>query len=178
MKRFLPLLLACFAATTVAFGENGRNIIGGDTSRAIDKANVLPLAIDDSFQFRKAIIQLNDPQLNKPAFDPMINFERSRLNYGALNSYERRARYGHYFKFFWRSDRKADLTVRFEFRQQNLGAFVQAKEYTYKDAKGSFMSEFDIIGDQYAEDGKVCGWRVVLIENGKIVGLNQSFLWN
>jgi hypothetical protein len=178
MKRFLPLLLACLTATSGAFGANGRNIIGGDTSRALDKAEVLPLAIDDAFQFRKSIIQLNDPQLDKPAFDVMINFERQRLNYGALNSYERRARYGHYFKFFWRSSRKADLTVRFEFRQQNLGAFVQAKEYVIKDAKGSYMSEFDVIGDQYVEDGRVCGWRVLLIENGKVVGLNQSFLWN
>jgi hypothetical protein len=178
MKRILPLLLACFAATTVAFGENGRNIIGGDSSRTIDKANVLPLALDDAFQFRKQIVMLNDPQINKTSFDPMINFERARVNYGALNGYERRARYGHYFKFFWRSGRKADLTVRFEYRQQNLGAFVQAKEYVVKDAKGSYMSEFDVIGDQYNEDGKVCGWRVLLIENGKVVGLNQSFLWN
>ncbi|MEP6668055.1 MAG: hypothetical protein ABJF10_02820 [Chthoniobacter sp.] len=177
MKRFF-LLLASLAAATASFGENGRNKIGDDFSHTIDKANVLPLALDDSFQFRKSIILLNDPQINKPSFDAMINFERSRVNYGALNSYERRARYGHYFKFFWRSNRKTDLTVRFEYRQQNLGAFVQAKEYNYKDAKGSFMSEFDILGDQYIEDGKVCGWRVVLIENGKIVGLNQSFLWN
>jgi hypothetical protein len=40
------------------------------------------------------------------------------------------------------------------------------------------MKEFDIIGDQNLEDGRVSGWRVLLIENGKIVGLNQSFLWN
>jgi len=169
MKRFL-MLLASFAAATASFGA--------DTSRSIEKANVLPLALDDSFQFRKQIIQMNDPQINKPSFDPMVNFERTRLNYGAYNSYERRARYGQYFKFFWRSSRKADLIVRFEYRQQNLGAYVQAKELDYKDAKGSFISEFDIIGDQYNEDGKVCGWRVLLIENGKIVGLNQSFLWN
>ena len=177
MKRFF-LLLASLAAATASFAADARNTIGGDVSHTIDKANVMPLALDDAFQFRKSIIQLNDPQLNKPAFDPMINFERTRINYGALNSYERRVRYGHYFKFFWRSSRKANLTVRFEYRQQNLGAYVQAKEYNYNDAKGSFMSEFDVIGDQYQEDGKVCGWRVLLIENGKIVGLNQSFLWN
>ncbi|EDY18993.1 hypothetical protein CfE428DRAFT_3651 [Chthoniobacter flavus Ellin428] len=177
MKRYF-LLLASLLAATAAFGENGRNIVGGDTSTAIDKANVLPLALDDAFQFRKQIVILNDPQVLKPSFDPMINFERTRLNYGALNSYERRSRYGHYFKFFWRSKRKADLTVRFEYRQQNLGAFVQAKEYHVKDAKGSYVSEFDVLGDQYIEDGKVAGWRVILIENGKIVGLNQSFLWN
>jgi len=115
MKRYF-LLLASLLAATAAFGENGRNIVGGDTSTAIDKANVLPLALDDAFQFRKQIVILNDPQVLKPSFDPMINFERTRLNYGALNSYERRSRYGHYFKFFWRSKRKADLTVRFEYR--------------------------------------------------------------
>src|ERR1700738_5080352 len=107
MKRYL-LLLASLAAATASFGENGRNKIGDDVSHTIDKANVLPLALDDAFQFRKSIITLNDPQVNKPAFDTMINFERARINYGALNGYERRNRYGHYFKFFWRSSRKAD----------------------------------------------------------------------
>lgn len=149
-----------------------------EAPRSLDKANVLPLALDDAFQFRKTIIFLNDSNLNTPTTDQMIAFERQRVNFGAINGYERRQRYGHYFKFFWRSKRKADLTVRFEYRQQNLGAYVQARELTYKDAKGSFESEFDVIGDDYNEDGRVSGWRVLLIENGKIVGLNQSFLWN
>ena len=139
---------------------------------------MLPLALDDAFQFRKTISFLNDPELNKPSFDAMINFERARINYGAINGFERRLRYGHYFQFFWRSGRKADLTLRFEYRQQNLGAFVQAKEFSYKDAKGSYKTEFQVIGDDYQDDGKISGWRVILIENGKIVGLNQSFLWN
>jgi hypothetical protein len=170
MKRFL-LLLASLVSAAAVFGE-------GDESHTIDKANVLPLALDDSFQFRKTMIEFNDPQLNKPSFDPMINFERSRINFGALNSYERRARYGSYFVFYWRSKRPTDLTLRFEYRQQNLGAFVQAKEINYKAAKGTIRSEFDVIGDQYIEDGRVNGWRAILIENGKIVALNQSFLWN
>jgi len=177
MKRFL-LLLAFLAAATTGFGADGRNVPGGDVSHTIDKATVLPLALDDAFQFRKQIIELNDPRLYKPSFDPMINFERARVNYGAVNSYEREARYGQYFVFLWRSTRKADLTIRFEFRQQGLGAYVQAKELQYKGAKGSFRSEFDVIGNRYIEDGQVNGWRALLIENGKIVGLNQSFLWN
>ncbi len=176
MKRLLTLL-ASLAAATASFGA-GYPHPPDDISHTIDKANVLPLALDDAFQFRKTIINFNDPQLNKPSFDAMINFERTRLNYGAVSAFDRRARYGHYYKFFWRSTRPADLTVRFEYRQQNLGAYVQAKEINYKDAKGSFMSEFDIVGDQYAEDGQVCGWRVLLIQNGRIVALNQSFLWN
>jgi hypothetical protein len=169
MKRLL-LLLAPFAFAVAGFSA--------DVPRTIDKANVFPLALNDAFQFRKTITFINDPELNKPSFDPMINFERQRINFGAINGYERRQRFGHYFKFFWKSKRPADLTLRFEYRQQNLGAYVQAKELFYKGAKGSYESAFDISGDDYNQDGKVSGWRAVLIENGKIVGLNQSFLWN
>ncbi len=169
MKRILSLL-APFAFAAASFGA--------EVPRALDKANVLPLALDDAFEFRKSIVTLNDPELNKQSFDPMINFERNRLFFGAINGYERRLRYGHYLKFFWRSKRPADLTVRLEYRQQNLGAYVQAKELFYKEAKGSFESEFEVIGDDYQKDGKLSGWRVLLIENGRIVGLNQSFLWN
>ena len=177
MKSYL-LLLASLAAATASFGADGRTVVVEDVSHTIDKATVLPLALDDTIQFRKQIIQLNDPRLYKPSFDSMIQFERSRPYYGAINSYERRARWGHYFVFLWRATRKADLTLRFEFRQQELGAYVQAKELNYKDAKGSYRSEYDIIGDRYVEDGKVNGWRALLIENGKIVALTQSFLWN
>jgi len=170
MKRLL-FMLASLCLAVASFAAEPR-------PRALDKATVLPLALDDSFQFRKTITYLNDPEINKSSFDGMINFERAYINYGAINSFERRQRYGSYYKFFWRSTRKADLTVRFEYRQQNLGAFVQAKEYTYSAAKGSFESEFKVVGNDYFEDGRVSGWRVLLIENGKIVGLTQSFLWN
>lgn len=148
--------------------------------RLLEKARVLPLSLDDAFQFRKTIIYLNDPAVVKPVQtqEDMITFERQRVNFGAITSSDRRERYGQYFKFFWRTSRKADLTVRFEYRQTNLGSHVQAREQTYQAAKGSFKSEFNILGDDFIDDGKVTAWRAVLIENGKIVALNQSFLWN
>ena len=146
----------------------------------LDKARVLPLALDDAIQFRKTKIYFNDPTLVKPVAsqEEMITFERQRVFFGALTSADRRERYGQYFSFFWRTKRKADLTMRFEFRQANLGSYVQAREFSYPAAKGSFKSQFNIIGDDFMDDGKVTAWRAVLIENGKIVGLNQSFLWN
>ena len=148
--------------------------------RLLEKARVLPLALDDAFQFRKTKTFLNDPELVRQVQtqQEMIRFEQQRVNFGAITGNDRRERYGQYFTFFWRTARKGDVTMRFEYRQANLGSYVQARERDYPAAKGSFKSEFNIVGDDFLEDGKVTAWRAVLIENGKIVALNQSFLWN
>jgi hypothetical protein len=169
MKRLLTTL------ALLAFAAPG---FSKEPSRQLDKANVLPLALDDAFQFRKTKIFLNEPQLFKPTTEDMISFERQRINFGAVTQLDRQLRYGHYYTFWWRSARKADLTLRFEYRQQRLGSYVQAKERTYPGAKGTIQSQFEVIGDDYAEEGKVTAWRAILIENGRIVGVTQSFLWN
>ena len=169
MKRLLIGLVSLALAATDLCAE---------PARLLQKANVLPLALDDAFQFRKTKTQLNDPRTNKPTIDPMIAFERARLNFGAVNNVDRQERYGHYFTFFWRADRKSNVTVRLEYRQENLGAYVQAQEKSYSNAKGTMTSEFKVIGDDYNQEGKITAWRAVIIENGRIVALNQSFLWN
>jgi hypothetical protein len=163
-------MLASLALAATAFCK--------ESPRQLDKANPLPLGLDDAFQFRKTKIFLNEPEFYKPTTEEMISFERSHINFGAITQLDRQQRYGQYYTFFWRSGRKADLTVRFEYRQQKLGSYVQAKELSYPAAKGTVQSQFQVIGDDYAEEGKVTAWRAVLIENGKIVGLTQSFLWN
>jgi hypothetical protein len=163
-------MLALIALAATAFAK--------DLPRQLDKAKPLPLALDDAFQFRKTKIFLNEPELFKPTMDEMISFERQHVNFGAVTQLDRQQRYGMYYTFFWRASRKADLTVRFEYRQQRLGSYVQAKEFFYPAAKGTVQSQFEVIGDDYAEEGKVTAWRAILIENGKIVGLTQSFLWN
>jgi hypothetical protein len=146
--------------------------------RQLDKAVALPLALDDAIQFRKTKIFLNEPELFKPTTEQMISFERTHINFGAVTQLDRQQRYGQYYTFFWKTGRKADLTVRFEYRQQRLGSYVQAKELFYPAVKGSVQSQFQVIGDDYAEEGKITAWRAVVIENGRIVGLTQSFLWN
>ncbi len=168
-----------FALTTLALAAAAG--LAAELPRKLDKAKALPLAIDDTFQFRKTKTYLydpRDPRLNQPTFDGMSAFERRRIEYGAVTQVDRRQRYGHYYDFFWRTDRPADVTVRFEYRQQNLGSYVQAKEVDYKAIKGSQKTTFQVIGDDYEEEGKVTAWRAVIIENGKVVALNQSFLWN
>lgn len=180
-SRVVLIRMKCFLVqlAVLAFAATGWSA-SPPPVRLLEKARVLPLALDDAVQFRKTKIHFNDPTVVRPVptQEAMIAFERQRVNFGAVTSNDRRERFGQYFSFFWRTSRKADLTMRFEYRQANLGSYVQARELPYPAAKGSFKSEFNIIGDDFMEDGKVTAWRAVLIENGKIVGLNQSFLWN
>jgi hypothetical protein len=143
----------------------------------LERAAVLPLEINDNFQIRK--IKQNfftqDP-VPETESEP-VNFERKRLEWGAVDRYQLEKRYGNYYQFFWRTSEQADVTVRLEYRQAALGNYVMAAERYYPQANGSYTSEFDTAGDEYLENGRVTSWRVLLIVNGRIVAFRQSFMW-
>jgi hypothetical protein len=161
-------------------------LIGGAMVRAsnplpIEDANVLPLAIDDDFQFRKFEIFRNASIVPGatpiPTKDLMIDFERKHRLWGVLDGADFISKTGQYFTFFWRAKRAANLTIRLEYRQTNLKNYVQGRELNYPNAKGSHTSEFAIVGNDYENDGPITSWRAILIENRKIVALLQSRTW-
>ena len=82
--------------------------------------------------------------------------------YGAVTALDQRQRFGQYFDFFWRAKRPSDLTVRFEYKQERLRAFVQAKEQAYQNVHGTNHSGFRVVGDEYFDDGQVLAWRCLL----------------
>lgn len=109
--------------------------------------------------------------------DASLNFERSYRLFGAVTKLDEHERYGDYLDFYWRATRNADVTVRLEYQQEKLHAHVQAQEIDYHDARGTHKSEFKVIGDDYFDNGRITAWRCLLIENGRIVAENRSFLW-
>ena len=163
--------------------------------KLLSKVDPLPLALSDDFQFRKTkLFHLTEtPPKSKKSItsalsrDPnnptggiaeaSLGFERTYRLHGAISNADKTRRYGNYFDFFWRVKRPADVTVRLEYRQEKLRSFVQAREISYPSAKGNYKSEFAIIGEDYFQDGRVTAWRCLLIENGKIVAENRSYLW-
>ena len=165
------------------------------TPRILTKVDALPVALDDNFQFRKtklfhltvtppkskgSILSSLSSNPNNPTAgiaEASLRFERSYRLHGAITAADKNQRYGNYFDFFWRAKRPATVTVRLEYRQEKLRSFVQAREITYENAKGNHKTEFAIIGDDYLQDGRVTAWRCLLIENGRIVAENRSFLW-
>jgi hypothetical protein len=143
----------------------------------IPEANVLPLALDNDFGFRKVRRTINQAGVNTVTDNETLNFERAYLNYGALSAEERRQREGTYFDIFWRAARPADLTVRLEYRQAKTGNAVMAQETYVTQARGTMKSSFQVTGDNYLWDGPVTAWRCLLVENGRIVAFTQSYLW-
>ena len=147
----------------------------------IPHANVLPLALSDDFEFRKFDIFRNAPlrpgATPQPTRELAILFERKRRVWGAIDSVEVHQHTGQYFTFYWRAKRRADLTLRLEYRQAELKNYVQGRELYYPAARGSYESEFAIVGDDYSRDGPITSWRAILIENNTIVALLQSRIW-
>jgi hypothetical protein len=169
------------------------NALAADTPKllpkVLPKVNPLPVALSDDFQFRKTkLFYLSEAptKTRKSALssaqnlgiaEASMNFERTYRMYGAITGADQHQRFGNYFDFFWRVKRPANVTVRLEYRQEKLRSFVQAREMTYANAKGNHKTEFAVIGDDYFNDGRVISWRCLLIENGRIVAENRSYLW-
>lgn len=171
MIRFSVLLCLALAVAGCSTPEGPAN--------RLEKANVLPLALDDSFQFRKVQqINYDNTKIQPLTISEAANFERMRTYWGAIESYETAARNGNYYNFFWRAREVSDVTVRFEYRQAGLSNYVMAQERYYPGVRGSRKSSFEVTGDEYLENGRVTSWRVLLIVDGKIVALRQSFMWN
>jgi hypothetical protein len=158
-----------------------KNLACADNPLPLPEADVLPLELSDQFEFRKFDIFIN-AQL-RPRATPMVTrelsiyMERHRSTWGAIDNAETTAKTGEFFTFFWRAKRQADLTLRFEYRQSNLKNLVQAREIYYPAARGSHESHFDILGNDYSEDGRITSWRALIIENHAIVALLQSRAW-
>lgn len=142
------------------------------------RPKALPLSIDSAFQFRKVKTFLKDPDTYKPTTDQMILFERKRANFGAVTANEQKEREGNHYKFFWHADEMADITIRFEYRQANLGPYVMAKESTYPNARGAYATPFQVTGAAYEIEGPVTQWRALLVRGNRVVALTQSYQWN
>src|ERR1700740_941096 len=95
-----------------------------DNPLPLPQANVLPLELDDQFQFRKFDIFINATL--RPRATPMVTrelmvyMERHRSTWGAIDGQETAAKTGDFFTFFWRALRQADMTLRFHYRHATL----------------------------------------------------------
>jgi hypothetical protein len=198
--RFAAALFALSSLTVATSSQAARERV---EPRIVEKVSPLPVALSNDFAFRKTkLFFLSDkpPKASERARqtssstslggkssspgqkvatlqDAPITFERQYRLFGAVTGLDQRQRFGNYFDFFWRAKRPSDVTVRLEYRQEKLHEHVQAQEISYRNVRGNHKTEFKVIGDDYFDDGRVIAWRCLLIENGRIVAENRSFMW-
>ena len=194
--RFAVAFWVLLLFASVSSGKPAR-----EEPKIVEKVTPLPVALDKDFEFRKTkLFYLSDRapvagigtrqststlggKSNSPSQktatlqDAPITFERQYRMFGAVTGLDQRQRFGNYFDFFWRAKRPSDVTVRLEYRQEKLHEHVQAQEISYRNVRGTRKTEFKVIGDDYFDDGRVIAWRCLLIENGRIVAENRSFMW-
>jgi hypothetical protein len=194
--KFIPAAF-CLIITTSALSRTT------EEPRILEKVTPLPVALSNDFEFRKTklfFLSEKAPRQSERAqqsasklstggssttpsqktatlADAQITFERQYRLFGAVTRLDQNQRCGDYFDFFWRAKRSADVTVRLEYRQEKLHDFVQAQEISYRNVRGTHKTEFKVIGDDYFDDGRVIAWRCLLIENGRIVAENRSYMW-
>src|SRR2546425_8267008 len=177
-----------FCATSVGLIFCLSVLVGAaEEPKLLVKVTPLPVALNKDFAFRKTKLYLlsekapkqgapkkastlspgalssTAPQRTVVNQDSSIAFERQYRLFGAVTKLDQHQRFGNYFDFFWRARRPADLTVRLEYRQENLHAHVQAQEISYSNVHGHHKTEFKVIGDDYFDGGRVIGWRCSLI---------------
>ncbi|HEV8619004.1 MAG TPA: hypothetical protein VGQ70_05865, partial [Candidatus Udaeobacter sp.] len=194
----MRLIPAAVVLLTVANGF-ARTV---EEPRIVENVTLLPVALSKDFEFRKTKLyflsdkapkQTERARQTTSTFKPggsgtapsqktltlqdvPITFERQYRLFGAVTALDQRQRFGDYFDFFWRAKRPADVTVRLEYRQEKLHDHVQAQEISYRNVRGTRKTEFKVIGDDYLDDGRVIAWRCLLIENGRIVAENRSYM--
>jgi hypothetical protein len=188
----------------IFFALTGFSVGAVEEPRILEKVTPLPVALSKDFEFRKTklyfLSEITPKQTQarqttsslKPGAlsgnpapaqktltlqDVPITFERQYRLFGAVTQLDARQRCGDYFDFFWRAKRPADITVRLEYRQAKLHEHVQAQEISYRNVRGPRKTEFKVIGDDYFDDGRVIAWRCLLVENGRIVAENHSYMW-
>ena len=173
----LAVALVVMAASFASVFGRGPSVSG---PAIVAGAAPLPLSLDDRYEVRKSTVFVLDPHggKKKVAQHSLQVFEAERRYFGALNQFERRLREGCYHTFQWWSKERSDVTVRFEYRQEKLGSHVLAQEVRYDGVRGATTTEFSVLGDDYHEDGPVVAWRLLIVREGRVVGLKQSFLWD
>ncbi len=197
----MRLARALFALSFLSIAVSGQGARQRAEPTIVEKISPLPVVLSKDFEFRKTRLffmsekapkaserarsssstiggKSNSPnQKVSTVPDAPIAFERQYRLFGAVTALDQRQRFGNYFDFYWRAKRPSDVTVRLEYRQEKLHEHVQAQEISYRNVRGTKKTEFKVIGDDYFDDGRVIAWRCLLIENGRIVAENRSFMW-
>ncbi|MFC7336118.1 hypothetical protein ACFQY0_02925 [Haloferula chungangensis] len=107
-----------------------------------------------------------------------IDSEEMRRMYGAVGVREQEQRLGIYYDIYWEDDAVGGpVRVVFEYQQAATASKVLKKVQDFSAETRKGKAEFQIIGDDYLEGGRVLAWKCTLLRGGEAVSSRQSYLW-
>ena len=109
--------------------------------------------------------------------DPMVRHEKARRLYGAISMEERRQRLGQYYSILWNAEAAAEKVILFEYLQGKSGSRVKTMRREIEPGTSSGEVNFNVIGDDYFNNGRVLAWKCSLISDGDVIATEQSYLW-
>ena len=131
----------------------------------------------DKFTLRNYQIQGQDV--------PMVRGDQQKRLYGAVTLKEHEARLGQYYEVRWNlkgkehmaTDSKNGALVIFRYRQASTASQLKLISKQYPAGQNNGKIDFQIIGEEYIQKGRVLAWKAELVLGGRVVDSKQSFLW-
>lgn len=115
---------------------------------------------------------------NKGGGEPLIDAEHKRRMHGAVGVREQEQRLGHYYTVHWHDESTGGpVRVVFEYQQAATASKVLRKVRDFDGSTRKGTAEFQIIGDEYLEGGRVLSWKCTLLRGGEEVASRHSYLW-
>lgn len=116
---------------------------------------------------------------------PMVRGDQQKRLYGAVTLKEHEARLGQYYEVRWNLKDKEHLAnnpsdgalVIFRYRQASTASKLKIISKEYPAGVKSGKIDFQIIGKEYAQKGRVLAWKAELVLGGRVIDSKQSYLW-
>jgi hypothetical protein len=107
--------------------------------------------------------------------DPMILHEKNSRLHGAVTLQEREERLGQYITVLWDAQPSSGREILFRYRQGSSRIKEMRRALPAEAASG--REEFNVIGKDYLQNGRILAWKLDLLSNGVTKASKQSYLW-
>lgn len=115
----------------------------------------------------------------------MVRGDQQKRLYGAVTMKEHDAKLGQYYEVRWnlkgqeylaRNSTDGALVI-FRYRQAGTASKLKLISKQYAAGVKSGKIDFQIIGKEYIENGRVLAWKAELVLGGRVIDSKQSYLW-
>jgi len=115
----------------------------------------------------------------------MVRGDQQKHLHGAVTIKEHKQRIGQYYTLRWNLLKQPKLNgweskvqVVFRYKQASTGSLIKTAFITYPAGTKQGQWQFNNIGKNYANQGRILSWRADLIYRGQIIDHKESYLWS